>query len=101
MDNLDIIFFDLSKRWELYNRRKINNENNVAPDLCYQAFVQFFLTFSQLNFSDDNLEKNLRLMINHCQLGMKPVEPIKVVVTQDNECEDIAVGSIDIKEDIR
>lgn len=101
MDNLDIIFFDLSKRWELYNRRKVNPENSEEADLCYQAFVQFFLTFSQLNFSEENLEKNLRLMISHCQLGMKSVELLKIVVTQDNECDDIAIGSFDIREDIR
>jgi len=36
-DNLDIIFFDLSKKWETYNKKKIpenvensgNNQNNT------------------------------------------------------------------------
>jgi hypothetical protein len=94
---LDIIFFDLSKRWKLYNRFTKASE---TPDLCYQAFVQFFLTFSQLNFSEENPEKNLRLMIGHCQLGIKQtVETAKVVIVPDNESDDI--GSIEFKEDSR
>ena len=34
-DNLDIIFFDLNKKWELYNRKKMpeKNENTGKPFL--------------------------------------------------------------------
>ncbi len=86
-DNLDIIFFDLSKKWQMYNRR----HKSADVGLCFQAFVQFFLTFSQLNYNENRLEQNLTLMIRSCQLNMRPppvvvVEKDQVVlITQDNE----------------
>ena len=82
-DNLDIIFFDLSKKWELYNRKK--NVENIG--LCYQAFVQFFLTFSQLNFDERNIELNLKLMINYCKFNLKKSESTKPNEDSENYIE--------------
>ncbi len=60
-DNLDIIYYDLSKKWEFYNRKK-----SETIGLCYQGFAEFFLTYSQLNFNEKSLELSLKSMISHC-----------------------------------
>lgn len=65
-DNLDIIFYDLNKRWQIYNRKKSENIG-----ICYQGFVEFFLTYSQLNFNEKSLEQSIKSMISHCRLNLK------------------------------
>ena len=80
-DNLDIIFYDLNKRWEIYNRKKSENIG-----ICYQGFVEFFLTYSQLNFNEKSLEQSIKLMISHCRLNLKK-DVIETTDQQSNEQE--------------
>ena len=80
-DNLDIIFYDLNKRWQIYNRKKSENIG-----ICYQGFVEFFLTYSQLNFNEKSLEQSIKLMISHCRLNLKK-DVIETTDQQSNEQE--------------
>lgn len=66
-DNLDIIFYDLSRKWELYNRRFRSEQIGM----CFQGFVEFILTYAQLNYNEKNLELNLKQLIQHCRLNLK------------------------------
>ena len=70
-DNLDIIYYDLSKKWKFYNRKK---SETTTIGLCYQGFAEFFLTYSQLNFNEKSLELSLKSMISHCKQSLRPPE---------------------------
>lgn len=50
----------------MYNRKKSENIG-----ICYQGFVEFFLTYSQLNFNEKSLEQSIKSMISHCRLNLK------------------------------
>lgn len=78
-DNLDIIFYDLSKKWEFYNRKK----SGEHIGLCYHGYLEFFLTYSQLNFNEKNLELNAKSLLTHCKINQKPIEQQIVKITDD------------------
>lgn len=91
-DNLDIIFFDLNKKWELYNRKKndftgkerilvglgfdLSDEIqevfwHFLEGLCYQGFVEFFMTLARMNFNESTMEQSLKSMIYYCKFFLK------------------------------
>lgn len=66
---MDIIFFDLNKKWELYNRKKLEASSPLG--LCYQGFVEFFMTVSRLIFNESSMEQNVKSMVYYCKFFLK------------------------------
>ncbi|CAF0831238.1 unnamed protein product [Brachionus calyciflorus] len=70
-DNLDIIFYDLSKKWDMYNTKKrfYDEEQNPIIGLCYQGFVECFIKLSRLIFTNEQtLEQCVRSFISYCKI---------------------------------
>ncbi|RNA15188.1 tubulin polyglutamylase TTLL11 isoform X1 [Brachionus plicatilis] len=64
-DNLDIIFFELSKKWDMYNTKKRVNElsQNAFTGLCYQGFVECFTKLSRMIFNESTLEQCVKSLV--------------------------------------
>ncbi len=88
----------------MYNRRYKSNDTTAG--LCFQAFIQFFLTFSQLNYDEKDHELNLTFMIKSCQTNMRPPPAVEkdlkmssvVTITQDNELVSESGNGFNIKD---
>lgn len=67
---MDIIFFELSKKWDLYNTKKRFYDSNQNPinGLCYQGFVECFTKLSRMIFNEPTLEQCLKSFVYYCKL---------------------------------
>jgi hypothetical protein len=61
---MDILFFNLTKKWETYNRKK-GGESTAG--LCYQGFVDGLTKLSQLIFSESTIEQSIKSMVYFCK----------------------------------
>lgn len=57
-DNLDIFYNESVKKWSKYNKRK-----DTSFGLCFQGFLELFITLARLYFPNSDLEESLKSMI--------------------------------------
>jgi hypothetical protein len=74
MENLDIYFIQSLKRWSNYKKQKYDKAG-----LCFQGFVELFITFSRLYFPEDTLEESISGMIYYC------IKLLKIVGYREND----------------
>ena len=58
--------------------------------MCYQAFVEFFTSYSQLNFAHSSLEVCVKSLISHCKTNLK------LEKTKDNNAEEFVPSEISV-----
>jgi hypothetical protein len=65
--NLDIFYNESVKKWSRYNKRK-----DTSFGLCFQGFLELFITLARLYFPSNNFEESLKSMIFYTLKLLKP-----------------------------